>query len=133
MRNLTEKIVKKENFEKEIIQSNYRSLQKVLFAPQNFLIKQLKEEGTVNLLINTIKLFCHKPKLFKNALTKLKKLVENGNDQLLKYTEQISLNIDLLVLPHLFVSVTEKEMENIYEIVQDVCSSSQDGLIGELY
>ena len=69
VRALTEKFMKNEKFGNEILETNYISLEKVLSAPHGFLVKQLKEERTINLLINTLKIYSHKSKLINYALT----------------------------------------------------------------
>ena len=61
----------------------------------------------------------------------VKKLVDNANETLKKYLGKITLDLDLIVLPHLFIT-DEKQMETMYEFVKRFCSSDlsqQDGLI----
>lgn len=130
IRNFTEKLMGDCNtLEKDILQSNYNPLLKVLLAPNEFLIRQLKHEGTVNLLVNALKSYSHKPKLIGIGLKKLKTLMALANTEFKDYVDKLFLRTELLFLPNLFLRGGQNEFDEMYEIFQELSSDGTQELL----
>ena len=132
VRNFTEKLMGDDcnTLEKDILQSNYNPLLKVLLAPNEFLIKQLKHEEIVNLLVNALKSYSHKPKLIGIALKKLKTLMVCANAEFKDYVDKLFLRTELLFLPNLFMrGGGQNEFDEMYEIFQELSSDGTEELL----
>ena len=131
IRNFTEKMMSEEcnTLEKDLLQSNYNALLKVLLAPNEFLIRQLKQEGIVNLLVNALKNYSHKPKLIAIAFKKLKTLMTLANSEFKNYADKLFLRPELLFLPNLFMRGGQNEFDEMYEIFQELSSDGTEELL----
>ena len=119
VRDFTEKLFVRSKLNTESIDVNYKPILKVLQAPDEFLLKQLGVENTVNLLVNALKHYQQKPKVIKLGLTMMKRM--SSNSTLKKYLEQTSLQFELLVLPCLFGTL-DHQVESINEILEICCT-----------